>query len=126
MALSSSKFKAMIQVVEILSHSPIVQQYVGDKIYPLINTDETDGDFIAYQRAGYRRQDTKMGIAVQGTEFYITVVSDNYNRSLDIAEAVYQALEGDHRDGGLRIRMTDNEEDYLDKKFCQIIKFTLE
>ena len=51
---------------------------------------------------------------------------DKHNYYLDIAEAVYQALEGDHRDSGLRIRMTDNEEDYLDKKFCQIIKFTLE
>lgn len=126
MGRSSKKFRAIIDVVSLLSRSSTIQQLVGDKIYPLVNTDDTTGDFIAYQRAGYQRQDTKMGFAVQRSDFFMTVVSSDYNRSLEIAEAVFDVLEGDHAEYDMRIRMIDYEEDYLDKKFCQILKFSLE
>lgn len=118
-------FTAIIDVVSLLSASQTIQNLVGDKIYPLINTDETDGDFIAYQRAGYQRLDTNMATASKAT-FFMTVVSATYDRSLEIAEAVYNTLEGDHSEYGLRIKLVDYEEDYIDKKFVQILKFTLE
>lgn len=118
-------FTAIIDVVSLLSASQTIQNLVGDKIYPLINTDETDGDFIAYQRAGYQRLDTNMATASKAT-FFMTVVSATYDRSLEIAEAVYNTLEGDHSQYDLRIKLVDYEEDYIDKKFVQILKFTLE
>lgn len=118
-------FTAIIDVVSLLSASQTIQNLVGDKIYPLINTDETDGDFIAYQRAGYQRLDTNMATASKAT-FFMTVVSATYDRSLEIAEAVYNTLEGDHSEYDLRIKLVDYEEDYIDKKFIQILKFTLE
>lgn len=118
-------FTAIIDVVSLLSASQTIQNLVGDKIYPLINTDETDGDFIAYQRAGYQRLDTNMATASKAT-FFMTAVSNTYDRSLEIAEAVYNTLEGDHSQYDLRIKLVDYEEDYIDKKFVQILKFTLE
>lgn len=118
-------FTAIIDVVSLLSASQTIQNLVGDKIYPLINTDETDGDFIAYQRAGYQRLDTNMATASKAT-FFMTVVSATYDRSLEIAEVVYNTLEGDHSQYDLRIKLVDYEEDYIDKKFVQILKFTLE
>lgn len=118
-------FTAIIDVVSLLSASQTIQNLVGDKIYPLINTDETDGDFIAYQRAGYQRLDTNMATASKAT-FFMTVVSTTYDRSLEIAEVVYNTLEGDHSQYDLRIKLVDYEEDYIDKKFVQILKFTLE
>lgn len=118
-------FTAIIDVVSLLSASQTIQNLVGDKIYPLINTDETDGDFIAYQRAGYQRLDTNMATASKAT-FFMTAVSATYDRSLEIAEAVYNTLEGDHSQYDLRIKLVDYEEDYIDKKFVQILKFTLE
>lgn len=118
-------FTAIIDVVSLLSASQTIQNLVGDKIYPLINTDETEGDFIAYQRAGYQRLDTNMATASKAT-FFMTVVSATYDRCLEIAEAVYNTLEGDHSEYDLRIKLVDYEEDYIDKKFVQILKFTLE
>lgn len=126
MGRSSSKFKAIIEVVSLLSDSATIQNLVGDKIYPLINPNDSDGDFIVFQRAGFHRQDTKMGVSLQKIDFFVTAVSANYNRSLDIAEAIFDALEGNHTDTDTRIRMIDCEEDFIDKKFLQVLKFSLE
>lgn len=118
-------FTAIIDTVSLLSNSPIIENLVGDKIYPLVNTDDTEGDFIAYQRGGYQRIDTNMATAGKAT-FFITAVSSDYDRSLEIAQAVYTVLDGRHSEYDLCIKMIDYEEDYLDKKFVQILKFVID
>lgn len=126
MARNDKKFLAIQNVVAILSNSPEIQALVGDKIFPLVAPEDTHGDFIAYQRDGYKREDSKMGVAVQRSIFLITIVSDTHERSLVIADAVYDALEGDHSEYDMRIRMENYGEDYIDRKFIQVLQFYLE
>lgn len=126
MARADKKFKAIRDVKLLLSHSSTIQSFVENKIYALVAPQDTEGDFITLRRDGYRRQDTKMGVALQSSIFYVFAISDSYNRSLDIADAIYDALEGDHHHLDLRIRMEDYAEEYIDQKFVQILKFNLE
>lgn len=126
MARNDKKFLAIQDVIALLSNSPKIQALVGDKIFPLVAPVDTHGDFIAYQRDGYKREDSKMGVAVQRSIFLITVVSDTHERSLVIADAVYDALEGDHSEYNMRIRMENYGEDYIDRKFIQVLQFYLE
>lgn len=126
MGRADKKFLAIKDIFSLLSNDPTVQSHVGNKIYPLVAPQGTSGDFIAVQRDGYRREDTKMAIALQASVFFTTVVSEDYDRSLVIADAVYDALEGDHSQYGLRIRMEDYGEEYVDSKYLQVLKFNLE
>ncbi len=126
MGRADKKFLAIKDIFSLLSNNPTIQSLVGDKIYPLVAPQGTSGDFIAVQRDGYRREDTKMGIALQASVFFTTAVSEDYDRSLAIAEAIYDALEGDHPEYESRIRMEDYGEEYIDSKFLQVLKFNLE
>lgn len=65
-----------------------------------------------------------MGLFSQQCRVFINVVSDNYDRSQDIAELILGVLEGD-RSNGLRIRLKDSTEDYEDKKFIQVLLFEI-
>lgn len=126
MARADKKFKAIQDVKLLLSHSSTIQSFVENKIYALVAPLSTEGDFITIRRDGYRRQDTKMGVSLQVSVFYVFAISDDYDRSLDIADAIYDALEGEHPNLDLRIRMEDYAEEYIDQKFVQILKFNLE
>lgn len=126
MARADKKFKAIQDVKLLLSHSSTIQSFVENKIYALVAPLSTEGDFITIRRDGYRRQDTKMGVSLQVSVFYVFAISDDYDRSLDIADAIYDALEGEHPNFDLRIRMEDYAEEYIDQKFVQILKFNLE
>ena len=126
MARSDKKFKAIKQVYSLLSESSAITELLGDKIYPMIAPPNTKGDFIVYRREGYKREDTKMGVALQRSIFSIACISDDYYRGLDIADVVYDVLEGDHANVGLRIRLDDYAEDYVDSKFIQVLQFYLE
>ena len=127
MGRADEKFTAIRAVVKILRNADEIKPFgVEDKIFPLVAPEGTDGDFLAYQRDGYERQDSKMGISVQRSVFYVIAVSMDYDRSLSLAEAVYTALEGDHPDENVRIRMEDYSEEYVDKKFLQVLKFSIQ
>ncbi|MBO7342726.1 MAG: DUF3168 domain-containing protein [Alistipes sp.] len=126
MARADKKFKAIRGILSLLSTDSTIRSYVEDKIYALIAPQDVEGDFIIIRRDGYRRQDTKMGVSLQASVFYVFVISDDYDRSLDIADKVYDVLDGDHRQHDFRIRMEDYAEEYIDQKFLQSLKFILE
>lgn len=126
MGRADKKFLAIKTIFSLLSNDPTVSSFVGNRIYPLVAPQGSTGDFIAVQRDGYRRDDTKMGIALQASVFYTTAVSEDYDRSLNIADAIYDALEGDHSQHNLRIRLEDYGEEYVDSKYLQVLKFNLE
>ena len=126
MASVDTKFLAIKDIFSLLSNDPIIQSYVGRKIFPIVARQSVSGDFIAIQRDGYRVSYTKMGMAMQRSIFFITVVSEDYDRSLEIAERVFQVLHGDHTNPDLRIRLEDYGEDFLDKKYVQVLKFNIE
>lgn len=126
MGRADKKFLAIKNIFSLLSNNSTIQSFVGNKIFPLVAPQDTSGDFIAVQRDGYRREDTKMGIALQASVFFITIVSEDYDRSLTIADAVYDALEGSHPQYEMRVKMLDYGEEYMDSKYLQVLKFNLE
>lgn len=126
MGRADKKFKAIKSVVSLLSEDSTIKSLVGSKIYSLIAPQDVEGDFIVLRRDGYARQDTKMGVSLQQSIFYVIAVSEDYDRSLDLAEAAYDSLEGDHSQVGLRIRIEDYAEEYVDQKFIQVLRFNVE
>lgn len=126
MGRADKKFKAIKSVVSLLSEDSTIKSFVGSKIYSLIAPQDVEGDFIVLRRDGYARQDTKMGVSLQQSIFYVIAVSEDYDRSLDLAEAAYDSLEGDHSQVGLRIRIEDYAEEYVDQKFIQVLRFNVE
>jgi hypothetical protein len=92
MARADKKFKAIRGILSLLSTDSTIRSYVEDKIYALIAPQDVEGDFLIIRRDGYRRQDSKMGVSLQASVFYVFVISDDYDRSLDIADKVYDAI----------------------------------
>lgn len=126
MGRADKKFKIITEVVGILLAAEKLADMIGDKVFPVVAPDGTTGDFIVYQRDGWKREDTKMGVALQRSLFYITVVSENYDRCLDVADVVFDTLEGDYANPDMRIRLEDYTEDYVDKKFIQVLQFSIQ
>jgi hypothetical protein len=128
---ADEKFTAITKVRAILSNNPTIKAMVGDKIFPLTAPGElggkkVEGDLILYQRDGYRRDDNKMGITRQRSIFYMVAISDNYDRSLTLALSIYETLDGEHPAEDFRIRLEDYTEEYIDKKFFQLLQFSIE
>ena len=126
MGRADKKFMIITEVVKILRESEELAALVGTKIFPIIAPQDTQGDFVSYQRDGMDIEWTKMGLSLQRSYFYINVVSDDYDRSLKIADIIYGALEGDYRNPDMRIRLTDYTEDYVDSKYLQILQFSIQ
>lgn len=67
---------------------------VGTKVYPIVAPAETTYPFIVYTRANaYPNTDTKDGWLEDHAAFQITVVSDKYIESAEIADDVRDAFE---------------------------------
>lgn len=126
MGRADKKFKIITEVVKLLRESEELAAMVGPKIFPIVAPEGTVGDFVSYQRDGPDIESSKMGTALQRSYFYINVVSDDYDRSLDIADTIYDTLEGDFVNPDMRIRLTDYTEDYVDKKFLQVLQFSIQ
>mgnify|MGYP006878441016 FL=1 len=126
MGRADKKFKIITEVVKLLRESEEPAAMVGPKIFPIVAPEGTVGDFVSYQRDGLDIESSKMGTALQRSYFYINGVSDDYDRSLDIADTIYDTLEGDFVNPDMRIRLTDYTEDYVDKKFLQVLQFSIQ
>lgn len=110
-------------VREILLRSEELKEMVGDKIFPIIAPENTEGDFICYQRDGFKQTRTKMGNATNNPIVFVNVVSDDYDRSQKIASLVRDVLEGSYED--MTIEMEDSSEDYDGSKFIQVLLFSI-
>lgn len=113
------------EVRSIIKSQEGIGNLVGDKIYPVVAPDGTNGDFIVYQRDGYKQEYSKMGVARQTTYVYISIVSDNYDRASDIASLIYSALEGSFKNPTMTIHLEDSTEDYVDNKYVQVLQFSI-
>lgn len=126
MAAGSPKFYVLNDVVALLENDPELTALVGDKIFPIQAPRDTKGDFVAYQRDGLMSAtDSKMGgYALLRYAFYITVVSENYNRGIRIADRIFHLLDGAQAFG--RVRYEDLAETVVDQKFFQVLKFSIQ
>ena len=121
-----SKFKITTPIREILLSKPEIASMVGSKIFPIVAPKDTAGDFIIYQRDGYSKDSTKMGIYKQVPAVYINAISDNYDRSQELADLIYNSLEGTFSDPSMTIKLIDSTEDFEDGKYIQVMLFEVE
>lgn len=118
-------FKITAEIRSILLQNEEIKSIVGEKIFPIMAPEDTDGDFIVYQRDELKQEYTKMGVASQVSVLYLTVVSESYVRSNSLASLIYDTLSGDFRDPDMHIQLEDSTEDFIDKKFIQVLKFSI-
>nr|DAN60563.1 MAG TPA: hypothetical protein [Caudoviricetes sp.] len=126
---AKSKFRIGTVIRKILIDNEDVKQLVGDKIFPLVAPQSTEGDLIVYYRDEYSKDYTKMGVYNDNCKVYVTIVSDSYDRSQEIAEAVNNALEGtffQNTDNQIQVRLSDSTEDYADNKYIQVLLFEIQ
>lgn len=103
-----------------------IAQLIGDKVFPIVAPDGTKGDFIIYQRDGYKQEYTKMGVARQIPTVFVNAISDDYDRSLQLASLIDDTLSGRFSDPDVIIKLEDSTEDYADKKYFQILQFSID
>lgn len=121
-----NKFKITTEVRGILMSDPEIQKKVDKKIFPLVADTDTEGDFIVYQRDGYKQEYTKMGVARQIPIVFVNAVSSDYDKSQELAGLIYEALEGSFTDPEMTIHLEDSTEAYEDGKYIQVLQFSIE
>lgn len=122
---AENKFKIASVIRDLLLQNASVNELVSNKIYPLYAPEKTAGDFILYKREEYSIDYTKMGVSGVRCRIFINAISEDYDRSQEIAERVYQALVGKYSDG-MQIKLIDSTEDMVDKKYIQVLLFSIE
>lgn len=100
-----------------------IQSLVGDKIFPSIAREGTDGTFIVYERDSYHIETSKMGIYLEEAQLGYEVISDDYDTGVAAALAICRVLQGKH--GGFTFELILAREFYDEKKFRQILVFKI-
>lgn len=118
-------FKVTTEVLAILLCSKEIEVSIGENIFPIIAPENTGGDFIVYQRDGFKQETTKFGVAIQTPLVNVTAISENYDRSQDLACLIYDTLSGSFTNPDLTIQLEDSTEDFIDNKYIQVLQFSI-
>lgn len=118
-------FKVTTEVRAILLDSENIKIAIGENVFPIIAPEGTDGDFVVYQRDGYKQEYTKMGVACQAPLVNVSIVSEDYEKSQNLASLVYDTLSGDFINPDLHIQLEDSTEDFIDNKYIQVLQFSI-
>lgn len=121
----NNMFKITTEVRDILMASEEIKSLIDNKIFPLIAPEKTKGDYIAYQRDGYKQDTTKMGVYTQKPLVNVIAVSESYARSQELASLIYDTLSGDFADPDIHIELEDSTEDFIDNKYIQVLQFSI-
>ena len=73
---------------------PELAELVGQKIFPLYAPEDTTGDFIIYQRTDGGSEVNQMCVSAEWCEVTFNAVSDSYESSVEIAEAIRSTFQG--------------------------------
>ena len=122
---AESKFKVTTKIRTALLERPEIVAMVEDRISPIVAPKDTVGDFITYQRDEYSKEYTKMGISEQKCRVYVNAISEDYDRSQELAYQINESLEGVHPDLNISVELVDSTEDFEDNKFIQILLFDI-
>lgn len=111
----------------ILMSDTAITAHVGSRIFPLIIPENEDGDCIVYSRQHYNKKSVKMGVWEDECTLALTVISDNYDNSVTIAEAIDNALTGqvEINDTKLIFELADSSETFEDFKYIQVLMFRI-
>lgn len=118
-------FKIGSKIKEILTTDVEVNNFIHDKVFPIVANAGTDLPFVIYKRYNYTPQSNK-DYRGESAEFEVRVVANKYEDSVKIADVVGDAL-NDYEDNDVeQIRLITSNEDYLDEVFVQTLNFYIE
>lgn len=103
-------------IYDLLQASTVLSGLVGDNIFPLVIPEDTPLPCIVYERS-FINQNTKDGFATSNSSFVIVAISETYDNSIDIAEAIYEALK-------LEALLQSGSESYDQGAYIQTLNFT--
>lgn len=119
------QFNVTNEIVAILDADEQLAELTGNRFFPIDAPKDTAGNFIVYQRDGYKHQDTKTGIARRQPQVWVHCVSDKYKDSQRMASIVFEALSGRFVDPEMIIELEDSTEDWTGQKYIQSLLFTV-
>lgn len=122
---AESKFKITTKVRQALLANAEISAMVGSRIFPVVAPKNTKGDFIIYQRDEYSKDYTKQGIYQEACKVYVNAISEDYDRSQELAYQINEALEGFHQELNMDIKLIDSTEDFEDNKYIQVLLFDI-
>lgn len=125
---SYKKWKIGNDIRQILISDEDVYAHVADDIFPLVAPENTDGDFIVYQRQKYSIEMSKMGIYQDECIVAVVAISDNYDSAISLAEKIDSALTGQHTlQNGIKLSITlsDSTEIFEDDKYIESLIFSI-
>lgn len=106
----------------------LMQLIPANKIFPLIANANTTYPFIVYSREQLNPIYTKDLLAENEVSFTVIVVSNDYEQSLEIANAVRHSLESyRYSDNNIRIhpiKLTNITEETLDDAYIQRMNYS--
>lgn len=120
---AASKFKITTVVRDLILANQEINRLIDGQLYPIIADEKAKGSFIVYYRDEYSKDRTKMGISGQTCKVVIAAVSSDYDTSQDLAELIDSTLDGVH--DGITIHLEDSTEDFEDKKYIQVLVFSI-
>ena len=86
--MSKSMLSVVTDIRNLFLNNATIMGLVGTNIFPLVAPEGTTGDFITVKRAGYKTERTKFGVLDETATMIIAAFSTDYDRSLEIAEAM--------------------------------------
>lgn len=127
MAVNKTSISAGLIIRGMLNDDEVVRNLVKGQIAPVAYTDEMQLPYITYRRASTATRPTKSSASADTTQIEVTCFAAEYDRSVNIAEAVRAVL--DHRTGWYdKVTMRsctyiDGEESYQDEAYVQLLIF---
>ena len=117
-------FKIGKEIKRILSEDATVVSYLGNKIFPLIADNGTLFPFLTYRRTSYRPYDNK-DYTDEAVYMDILIISQTYNESVDIADAVAECLNRASTELISYISIQNIREDYVEDSYVQSISIEI-
>lgn len=118
-------FKIGQKIKSILTENEEVNQYLSNKIFPIVANAGTELPFLIYRRFNYTPQSDK-DYTNERAEFEIRIVAKKYEDSVNIADAVGDVL-NNYKDNDVeQIRLITSNEDFLDEAFVQTLNIEVE
>ena len=123
-----NKFSITTDIRKLLLQDAELSILVGTNIFPVIAPEDTTGDIIVYYRHQYSKQYAGDIEVLDTCKIFFAIVSDNYDRSIKIAQTVNNIIEGTHYNSdnyGYKCHLADSTEDFSDKKYIQILLYNI-
>lgn len=99
---------------------------VGDKVFPITTKKEISFPFVVYKRDGLTPNYTKDSLCGDVVNTTFIVASDEYFKSVEIAEALRSTLENKRSKeyGITEIKLVSASEDTIEDTFVQVLVFS--